>query len=254
MYVASLPCGQLSSFWFYVLPPLIDPEHVGESTMRSRSILFLALGTLVGSALGLGTGLVVPENGLISLNVPLTFGRGGSHSTRTTHPHTIALYRRLSRFTRHRFPRCQPAVSVPTKGEMLGQTLCNPRPPTSESTNQCHARIPFPGVIVDCHPAIVATAYLASFGERLFTLLRLDDEPVQVDVTDSAQRSRWRQGSRQDVHSRWRSRRLRRMTHSSALPRFRTPGRSLPMTSRIRSLSTGAAWRRLSVSHLGTSA
>jgi len=87
--------AQTLPLWFFVVPPRVSKEQIPESTMRARSILFLALGTSVASALPEGTPLYIPENGLISLNVPLTFGRAGSHSTRTTHPHTIALYRQL---------------------------------------------------------------------------------------------------------------------------------------------------------------
>ncbi|MHC5720555.1 MAG: hypothetical protein ACYTX0_53180, partial [Nostoc sp.] len=39
--------------------------------------------------------LVVAENGLISLNVPLTHSRIGSLSTRTTHPHFLSLYQKI---------------------------------------------------------------------------------------------------------------------------------------------------------------
>ena len=69
-----------------------------EGTQRSRSAVFLALGTLAASAIGASDGrtrLLIPENGFVSLNVPLTYGRIGSSSTRTTHPHTLALYQRV---------------------------------------------------------------------------------------------------------------------------------------------------------------
>src|ERR1019366_1113583 len=55
----------------------------------------LARGAAVPAALGPSTPLVVPENGLISINRPLTYWRMGSWSTRTTHPHFIGLFRRL---------------------------------------------------------------------------------------------------------------------------------------------------------------
>jgi hypothetical protein len=55
--------------------------------MRSRSLLFFALGTAVAAALGEAVPLRVPENGLVSLNVPLTGTRLSSLSTRTTHPY-----------------------------------------------------------------------------------------------------------------------------------------------------------------------
>ncbi len=57
-----------------------------ESTQRSRSFLFFALGVLSASAIGKRTTLYVPENGLIALNVPLDPLRLGALSTRTTHP------------------------------------------------------------------------------------------------------------------------------------------------------------------------
>jgi hypothetical protein len=75
-----------------------QPKSIGsatEKTTRSRSILFLALGTVVAAALGPSTPLLIPENGLISINRPLTYWRMGSCATRTTHPHFIGLFRRL---------------------------------------------------------------------------------------------------------------------------------------------------------------
>ncbi len=80
-------------FKYFVSPPL-GISASGEATTRGRSIIFLALG--VATALGVGARrLIVPENGFISLNVPMTSSRQGSLSTRTTHPHTMALMRRL---------------------------------------------------------------------------------------------------------------------------------------------------------------
>jgi hypothetical protein len=79
---------------FYVQQPSVS-EGEFEKTTRSRSILFLSLGTAVATGYGRTLPLYVPENGLISLNPPLTASRMGSLSTRTTHPHFIALYRRL---------------------------------------------------------------------------------------------------------------------------------------------------------------
>ncbi len=68
---------------------------ISESTMRTRSLIFFGLGTLVASALGEGARLLVPENGFVSLNVPLTYSRLGSLSTRTTHPYTLYLFRQV---------------------------------------------------------------------------------------------------------------------------------------------------------------
>ncbi|RWA64052.1 Qat anti-phage system QueC-like protein QatC [Mesorhizobium sp.] len=67
-----------------------DKNHVItgeiESSQRGRSFLFFSLAALAASALGPSTRIVVPENGLIGLNVPLDPLRLGALSTRTTHP------------------------------------------------------------------------------------------------------------------------------------------------------------------------
>ncbi len=75
-------------------PILVGVGHSGKSaeiTMRSRSVLFVALGIVVAAHLGDRTPLLIPENGTIALNVPLTPSRRGSCSTRTAHPHYLAL-------------------------------------------------------------------------------------------------------------------------------------------------------------------
>lgn len=62
-----------------------------EISQRPRSLAFLAFAILAATTLdrylaGGVVDIVVPENGYISLNVPLTPLRAGSLSTRTTHP------------------------------------------------------------------------------------------------------------------------------------------------------------------------
>lgn len=57
-----------------------------ENTLRGRSLMFFALAALAGDAIGGAVTIYVPENGLISLNVPLDPLRLGALSTRTTHP------------------------------------------------------------------------------------------------------------------------------------------------------------------------
>jgi 7-cyano-7-deazaguanine synthase in queuosine biosynthesis len=61
-----------------------------EPSTRTRSILFLAAGLIVAAGYGPDVPLVIPENGFIGINVPLTEARNGSLSTRTTHPHFMA--------------------------------------------------------------------------------------------------------------------------------------------------------------------
>lgn len=68
----------------------VKVAHPTERSTRGRSIVFFAFAALAADALAQQSGsrvtIFVPENGLISLNVPLNAGRIGSLSTKTTHP------------------------------------------------------------------------------------------------------------------------------------------------------------------------
>ena len=68
-----------------------------EDTLRARSFLFFALAALAADAVGGDITIHVPENGLISLNVPLDPLRLGALSTRTTHPFYMARVNELLR-------------------------------------------------------------------------------------------------------------------------------------------------------------
>jgi 7-cyano-7-deazaguanine synthase in queuosine biosynthesis len=68
-----------------------------EDTLRGRSFLFFSLATVAASALGGDMVVYTPENGLISLNVPLDPLRLGALSTRTTHPFYVARFNELLR-------------------------------------------------------------------------------------------------------------------------------------------------------------
>lgn len=65
-----------------------------EISSRARSLVFFAFAALAATALPTDPHtrieVVVPENGFISLNVPLGPGRIGSQSTKTTHPAYVA--------------------------------------------------------------------------------------------------------------------------------------------------------------------
>jgi hypothetical protein len=98
----------------------LQPRDSQENTTRSRSMLFLTLGTLIASATNTRN-LLVPENGLISLNVPLTYGRLGSLSTKTTHPYTLSLYNELLKDLGIDVTVVNP-YQFKTKGEMLEES------------------------------------------------------------------------------------------------------------------------------------
>lgn len=61
-------------------------REASESTFRSRSLLFFAMGIYCAHSIGNDMQLIVPENGTISINIPLNPSRRSACSTRTTHP------------------------------------------------------------------------------------------------------------------------------------------------------------------------
>jgi hypothetical protein len=79
---------------------MVHPPVQSERSQRARSLIFLGFGVLAATCLesyakGAPAELYVPENGFISINVPLTPLRIGSLSTRTTHPYFIGLIQQL---------------------------------------------------------------------------------------------------------------------------------------------------------------
>jgi hypothetical protein len=89
-----------------------------ELSSRTRSLLFFAYGALAAEKLG--GELFVPENGLISINPPLTRRRIGSLSTRTTHPHLVRSVQEILDRVGLMVTIINP-YTYKTKGEMLRQ-------------------------------------------------------------------------------------------------------------------------------------
>lgn len=96
------------------------PLDMEESTYRSRSIIFIASGLLAAAPLGQDTPLYVPENGLISLNVPLNPSRRGTASTRTTHPHYMREFEEFASLLGVHHEIINP-FQFDTKGEMISR-------------------------------------------------------------------------------------------------------------------------------------
>lgn len=84
---------QLSTNHFFNF--FASPIQGIEDTTRTRSFMFFAHAIILGSSFNTDIKLIVPENGLISLNIPLTNTRLGSCSTRTTHPYYMGLLQQL---------------------------------------------------------------------------------------------------------------------------------------------------------------
>lgn len=103
----------------------LDPKHGKETeiSMRTRSLNFLALALLACDAVNQlnhlnKVDLYVPENGMISLNAPLTPRRIGSLSTRTTHPNFISSVQNLLDTLGVKVEIINP-YQFSTKGEMI---------------------------------------------------------------------------------------------------------------------------------------
>lgn len=109
------------------LHPVNLRDATSDITMRSRSFNFLALAAVAASVVAEITDenlvpLIVPENGFIALNAPLTPRRVGSLSTRTTHPYFLGKIQSV--FNQIGIPA---TISNPyefkTKGEMFRECL-----------------------------------------------------------------------------------------------------------------------------------
>ena len=93
-------------------------EH--ENTFRSRSLLFLGIALFLADNVSNNSPILIPENGTIALNHPLTPSRRSSCSTRTAHPHYLSELNKLLvklGFT-HQITN---NYEYMTKGEMLAQ-------------------------------------------------------------------------------------------------------------------------------------
>ncbi|MBF4274719.1 Qat anti-phage system QueC-like protein QatC, partial [Vibrio anguillarum] len=114
----------------YSMSPHIIKACEGRTdiSMRGRSFNFLAMAVLGISALRSANDntsiktIIVPENGYISINPPLTRRRIGSHSTRTTHPNFLQRLEELLRRTGFDVKFVNP-YQFKTKGEMLAECV-----------------------------------------------------------------------------------------------------------------------------------
>lgn len=111
-----------------------------EGSTRARSIAFFAFALLASSAISSVDGfaeIVVPENGFISLNVPLDANRIGSLSTKTTHPVYMTLLQEIWTAVEIKARLVLP-YKHKTKGEVLKE--CKDRKLMEElifETNSC---------------------------------------------------------------------------------------------------------------------
>ncbi|MEJ7692297.1 Qat anti-phage system QueC-like protein QatC [Daejeonella sp.] len=166
----------------YALDKPLFIEGEGENTERGRSFLFLTLGGICASSLGTTSKLIVPENGMISLNIPLTPLRVGSHSTRTTHPFYFDLMQNL--FDALGFGvKIKNPYQFKTKGEMLIDCKNKTLVVNTETMSCSHPSGRYDGVGKNSHcgrcvPCIIRRAAFNASGEQ-------DIFPYRDDIFDA---------------------------------------------------------------------
>ena len=164
----------LSQLFLRPSPPKEDQYRplppAGESSTRARSLLFIAGGMTVAAALGEDVPLLIPENGFIGLNVPLSTSRIGSLSTRTTHPHFIAEMQAVFSALSIRNPLVNP-YRLLTKGEMLKRIahLAHARELARKSISCAHPealrwRKQAPGNCGYCYPCLIRRSSMHTVG------------------------------------------------------------------------------------------
>lgn len=94
------------------------PVKGKEDTTRTRSFMFFSHAIILASCSQREIDLYIPENGLISLNIPLTNTRLGSNSTRTTHPFYMKCFQMLLKNLGLNINLKNP-YQFSTKGEMV---------------------------------------------------------------------------------------------------------------------------------------
>lgn len=159
-----------------------------ETSLRSRSFLFICMATFIASSIDNDKNILIPENGTISLNHPLTASRRSSCSTRTAHPHYLRMidsfFNKLG--LNHKVVN---EYELKTKGEMLSD--CNNMNillSTYKLSNSCakrgHTRYWDDRKALQCGvcmPCIYRRVALHSIG--------LDDETVGTDIFNPVRRT-----------------------------------------------------------------
>lgn len=164
------------------------PAGFSERSQRARSIIFIAYGVFAATCLdrykkGKIIDLYIPENGFISLNIPLTPLRLASHSTRTTHPYYLAALQDLFSAVGLRVHLVNPYL-FKTKGEMLAECKDQKQlKATAGNTTSCgrFARTAFKHC-GRCVPCQIRRAAFQSWGRDLTPQYKYD----KLGISDPA--------------------------------------------------------------------
>lgn len=177
-------------------PKKLVPGTGPEGTTRGRSFLFFSLAACAATAFPTAVTVHVPENGLISLNVPLDTLRLGSLSTRTTHPFYMARWNELLKSLGLEVTLHNP-YRYDTKGEMCSHCQnCEFLHANLAITLSCSAPAKGryqgepPGHCGHCVPCIIRRASIMSaFGKDVtpYTLADLKRHPLSTKKAEGEQ-------------------------------------------------------------------
>lgn len=155
-----------------------------ESSHRARSFLFMSLAAVAAAVRGLSD-IFICENGVLSLNVPISDARKGSRSTRHAHPLYLFHFNQLINTLYEREFNVQNPFFFWTKGEEAKLIASTNLYPLIRQTVTCWGypnqtlRYPYSNHCGYCLPCIVRRVSLTAAG-----LQGYDDRYV-VDVFDS---------------------------------------------------------------------
>lgn len=120
-----------------------------ESTQRTRSFLFSCLAGGIASALGLSR-VLLADNGVVSLNLPINGQLIGSLASRSTHPKFISLCNELMRIVLPHAPQLENPLWNRTRSEALGALKQIGAPELLQETNSCSNTRGLPNVTPHC--------------------------------------------------------------------------------------------------------
>jgi 7-cyano-7-deazaguanine synthase in queuosine biosynthesis len=131
--------------------------HDVENSQRTRSFLFLILGSLCARRAGHDEILYLAENGQMAIHLPLTQGRIGSFSTHTAHPDFLSAMERFLRTSIELPYRITNPYVYKTKAEVI-HSVVTTLPSAIPISNSCWRNARLPAGIThcgDCVPCFV---------------------------------------------------------------------------------------------------
>lgn len=176
--------------------PTGDSKIKAENTSRSRSFLFLCTAICVAEVIGPNVPVYIPENGFIGLNLPLSAGRVGSCSTRTTHPFFLSSLKDILQDLKISHEVINPYAFM-TKNQMVDRCINYSGFPeqiskTISCSHPCNTRWrgnPNPENCGYCYPCLIRKASLIEYqvlGDHYTEEMLTSD---YIEKTTSARRS-----------------------------------------------------------------